>query len=64
MTDKYKTTTSLSGVELLQVAFIILKLCHVIKWSWWWVLAPTWISFLLAIFLVIILIAVKVANHE
>ena len=29
---------------LLQVAFIVLKLLKVINWSWWWVLAPTWIS--------------------
>lgn len=29
---------------LLQVAFIVLKLCGVIDWSWLWVLAPTWIS--------------------
>ncbi len=29
---------------VLQVAFIVLKLCKVIDWSWWWVLAPTWIS--------------------
>ena len=28
---------------VLQVAFIVLKLCKVIYWSWWWVLAPTWI---------------------
>ena len=28
----------------LQIAFIVLKLCKVIEWSWWWVLAPTWIS--------------------
>lgn len=29
---------------LLQVAFIVLKLCGVIDWSWLWVLAPTWIG--------------------
>lgn len=29
---------------LLQIAFIVLKLTNVIGWSWWWVLAPTWIS--------------------
>lgn len=28
---------------LLTIAFIILKLTDVIDWSWWWVLAPTWI---------------------
>ena len=28
--------------SLLQIAFIVLKLCRAIDWSWWWVLAPTW----------------------
>ena len=28
---------------LLGITFIILKLCNVIAWSWWWVLAPFWI---------------------
>lgn len=28
---------------LLTVTFVVLKLCKVITWSWWWVLAPTWI---------------------
>lgn len=27
---------------LLQVALIVLKLCEVIDWSWWWVLLPIW----------------------
>lgn len=27
----------------LTLVFITLKLCKVITWSWWWVLAPTWI---------------------
>ena len=30
---------------LLTIAFIVLKLCKVITWSWVWVLAPLWISF-------------------
>lgn len=28
----------------LTIAFIVLKLCGVISWSWLWVLAPIWIS--------------------
>lgn len=39
---------------LLQVAFIVLKLCGVIDWSWWWVLSPTWISLGLAILLIVV----------
>ena len=48
-------------VGLLQIVFIVLKLCKVIDWSWWWVLAPTWISFgLVAIMVLIVIIAKKV----
>ena len=34
---------------LLTIAFIVLKLCKVITWSWWWVLSPIWVSILLII---------------
>lgn len=39
------SSTSSGGVGilgLLGVAFVILKLCGVINWSWWWVTAPFW----------------------
>jgi len=26
--------------ELLTVVFVVLKLTHHIKWSWWWVVSP------------------------
>lgn len=38
---------------LLQVAFIVLKLCNVIKWSWLWVLAPSWISVILTMIVIL-----------
>lgn len=48
---------------LLQVAFIVLKLCGVIDWSWWWVLAPTWGSIALALLAVLVgLILTWIAN--
>lgn len=37
---------------LLTIAFIVLKLCGVIAWSWLWVLSPLWIS--AALWLVIV----------
>ena len=37
-----KKTGGIGMTGLLQIAFIVLKLCKVINWSWWWVLAPTW----------------------
>ena len=42
-------------VGLLTVAFIVLKLCNVIKWSWLWVLSPLWISTLLVIVISVII---------
>lgn len=39
---------------LLQIAFIVLKLCGVINWSWLWVLSPTWISIILVIAFILI----------
>ncbi len=32
----------ISFCGLLAIVFIVLKLCHVIDWSWWWVTAPIW----------------------
>jgi membrane protein YdbS with pleckstrin-like domain len=40
--------------SLLGIAFVVLKLCGVITWSWWWVTAPFWgpIALVLSILLV------------
>lgn len=40
---------------VLTIVFIVLKLTHVIAWSWLWVLSPLWIGFLLWLVSVIIL---------
>ena len=45
---------------LLAIVFITLKLVGTITWSWWWVLAPIWISWV--IFLVIMLIVGVIAG--
>lgn len=47
---------------LLQVAFIVLKLCGVINWSWWWVLCPSWIT--VGILLIGLVAAVVIALAE
>jgi len=44
---------------LLTVAFVVLKLCGVIAWSWWWVLSPIWITILLIIAIVVLAVIVK-----
>lgn len=44
-----KSGASIGFVGLLQLAFIILKLCKVINWSWWLVLIPLWIEIILVV---------------
>lgn len=42
-----QTNTNKGGVGfagLLQIAFIVLKLCGVIDWSWWLVMLPAIVS--------------------
>jgi hypothetical protein len=58
-----KSSSSSSGIGffgLLGVAFIVLKLCGVINWSWIWVLAPLWggFAFILLVLLIAFLIVV------
>ena len=49
-TENSSQSGGIGFVGLLTIVFITLKLCHVIDWSWWWVVAPLWIG--LAIFIV------------
>ena len=45
MNDKEVTRAGGVGFAgLLQIAFIVLKLCGIINWRWLWILAPTWIT--------------------
>lgn len=41
---------------LLTVAFIVLKLCNVINWSWLWVLSPIWISIILMFIMAVLML--------
>lgn len=55
MDNKNNTTSGGIGFTgLLTIVFIVLKLLNVIKWSWWWVLSPIWISFVIALVVIFI----------
>lgn len=42
MSNETKSNSSISFLSLLFLVFLILKLCGVIDWSWWWATAPLW----------------------
>ena len=39
---------------VLQIVFIVLKLCNVLQWSWWMVFIPAYISAGLTIILIVV----------
>lgn len=50
---------------LLTVAFVVLKLCGVITWSWWWVLSPAWIyAAIVVVILLIYLIVYLIVKNK
>ena len=36
-------------LDVLLVIFILLKLCGLIFWSWFWVLSPLWVTIILGL---------------
>ena len=62
MSTQANNNGGIGFVGLLTVLFIALKLTGVIAWSWWWVLSPIWISFIIA-FITIVGIAVYAARR-
>ena len=63
MATEVKWNGGVGFTGLLTVAFVVLKLTHVIDWSWWWVLSPIWISGVLLV-AIIALAAVLYAAFE
>jgi len=62
--SEIQRTGGISFAGLLTIVFIVLKLTGTIAWSWWWVLSPLWVSFIIGIFIlgivgIILLISLK-----
>ena len=59
MNNKTNVSIELGGPAfLLFLVFLVLKLCKVITWSWWWVTAPLWIPLGIAIIFIVITLIV------
>lgn len=66
MENKEQTIVQSVGfVGLLTLAFIVLKLCGIIAWSWWWVLSPLLISTgIRLVIIIVILVKAAVIYHK
>lgn len=54
------SSSGIGVIGLLGVAFVVLKLAHVIDWSWWWVTAPFWGGFVLFFVIALAYIVFKI----
>lgn len=51
----------LAGLPMiLFIVFLVLRLCKVIAWSWWWVTSPLWIMVLFVIGVMILYFIIAV----
>lgn len=56
---KAKSSDGVGLMWVLFIVFLVLKLCKVIEWSWWWVFSPLWI---VAAFIVLIIIVAYIVK--
>jgi len=49
-----RATLKLNWSILIAIIFVVLKLCHIIEWSWLWVLSPMWISLIIDVVIIIV----------
>lgn len=54
MKNENTTRGGIGFFGLLAIAFIVLKLCNLITWSWLWVLAPIWLPIAITIAIMVI----------
>ena len=59
-----RTSSGIGFLGLLTIAFIVLKLCHAIDWSWWWVLSPLWGSLVLGLVVFFVAYIVLISKNK
>jgi phosphoglycerol transferase MdoB-like AlkP superfamily enzyme len=60
MTQKSNSSNpGISALSILGIAFVVLKLCKVIDWSWWWVTLPFWGGLALVLIILLIILIYK-----
>jgi hypothetical protein len=53
MSNNNKANGGIGFTGVLTIVFIVLKAVDVINWSWWWVLSPLWIEFIVVIVIIV-----------
>ncbi|MCA2275474.1 hypothetical protein JF780_05645 [Mycobacterium intracellulare] len=59
MSETKSTGNGIGIGTVLFVVFLVLKLTHVIDWSWWWIAAPLWIPATIIVVILVVAGAIK-----
>jgi hypothetical protein len=59
-----KSNSGIGMGGLLFLVFLVLKLCNVIDWSWWWVTCPLWIGALIGVVILVVGLVVWLVVHR
>lgn len=59
MASSESGSTGIGFIGILQIVFIVLKLCKIINWSWFFVLLPIMVNIVLFIIIIICAIIYK-----
>lgn len=63
MSNSNSSSGGIGFFSLLGIVFIVLKLCKVIDWSWWWVTCPLWApAAVVLVFLIVKLAAIIISG--
>lgn len=62
MSNSSNSSGGIGFTGLLALIFITLKLLGKITWSWWWVLSPLWIAFVIVFIAVVVGVIVYAAS--
>jgi len=49
MSNNNSNSGGIGFAGLLFLVFLVLKLCKVIDWSWWWITSPLWAPLAIAV---------------
>jgi uncharacterized membrane protein len=58
------SSQGVSGLTLLGIAFVVLKLTNIINWSWWWVTLPFYGLFGVFLIVLIIWLIVQISRDK
>jgi len=62
MSKESSTSGGIGFAGLLTIVFMVLKLCKVIDWSWWYVTMPLWLPAIIVIVILVIYFLLMIAK--